>query len=396
MRFRFVASALVLLLAGVLPISWYAIDTIDASMAFWQDAEVGDALERSLRELDDPGTREEANRALVRYRQVGALQGPLKRQIVVVGLGILAITVALAAAVSVVLGAQLTRPLRSVAGAAQRIAEGDLGQSVPPSKIREVAALVDSFNEMVVGLRQSTEALARAERRAVWQDIARAIAHEIKNPLTPMRLTTQRLQEQHQLNRERFDETFQRSTEVILDEIDRLEQLANAFSSFARMPAPAMRPMDLREVVAGVSELFAADRERGVLSVDAPSDPVPIVGDPQQLEQVVVNLVKNGLEALDTADGRVRVGVGTRASESQATLTVTDDGPGIPENLLATIFQPYVSTKADGSGIGLAVVERVIADHQGRVAASNVAPRGAMFEICLPLAESGADDEVEL
>jgi len=383
LRLRFILSAMMLVLAGVLPVGWYAMSAIDQSMRFWHDAQVGDALQQSLVNLDDPVVRKQVNEALIRYKQLGALQRPLERRTLLMGGLLTALILLLATVVSWALAVQLTRPLRSVANAAQKIARGDLTQRVPPSRIREIATLVNAFNDMVTGLRESHEALARAERRAAWQDIARAIAHEIKNPLTPMRLTTQRLRERFTDNRQRFEESFMRSTDMVLAEIDRLERLANAFSTFAKMPAPVLAPMDVRGVVSDMGELFAAEREQGRLELLLPEHPVPIMGDREQLKQALLNLVKNGLEAIGAEGGKVTVSLATARDE--VLIEVRDTGPGIPHEMLKSLFRPYVSTKPGGSGIGLAVVDRVITDHQGRVVARNAAPYGAIFEVRLPL-----------
>jgi two-component system, NtrC family, nitrogen regulation sensor histidine kinase NtrY len=384
LRMRFVLSALLLMLAGIVPISWYALGAIDQSVAAWHDVEVGAALRRGLLEVDNPEAREQIHDALVRYQQLGALQRPQERSMIVVGVGVALLTILIAVAAALLLSHQLTRPLRSLARAARRIAEeGDLSHTVPSAGIAELRALVDSFNDMVVSLRESRAALATAERRAAWQDIARAIAHEIKNPLTPMRLTTERLRERFTDNPERFEESFMRSTEMILTEIDRLERLANGFSSFAKMPPPAMRHIDMRSVVARVGELLEAQAEEGNLAISLPEHPVPVMGDREQLEQAVLNLVKNGLEAVPQDGGEVAVTLS--ATGNRVELVVTDNGPGIDAEVRDSLFQPYVSTKIGGSGIGLAVVDRVIADHRGRVNARNIKLHGAQFEIQLPL-----------
>jgi nitrogen fixation/metabolism regulation signal transduction histidine kinase len=384
LRLRFILSAMLLVLAGVLPIGWYAIGMIDRSIGYWHDAKVGEALQHGLVNVDDAEIRKEVNDALIRYKQIGALQRPLQRTMLIMGGAFTALILLLASILAWLLAVRMTRPLRSVAQAAQKIAQGDLSHTVPAAHVREIAVLVDAFNDMVMGLRDSREALARAERRAAWQDMARAIAHEIKNPLTPMRLTTQRLRERFLDNRSRFDESFMRSTDMILSEIDQLERLANAFSSFAKMPAPVLEPMDAREVVNVIGEVYGAERERGRLRLLLPEGPARILGDAARLQQALMNLVKNALEAVGDAEGRVTVAL--RTTEDEVIIEVDDTGPGIPEEVLADLFRPYVSTKPGGSGIGLAVVDRVITDHQGRVEAFNRKPHGATFAVHLPRA----------
>jgi len=394
LRVRFVLFAMLLMLAAIVPIGWYAMTAIDRSMSAWHDAQVGQALQQALMAVDDPDVRGQLHDALVRYQQLGAFQRPVQRTTLAVGLGIALVTVLLAMLVALILAAQLTRPLRSVSSAARQIAvAGDLDHTVPRSGIDEISELVDSFNNMVVGLRESREALALAERRAAWQDIARAIAHEIKNPLTPMRLTTQRLRERFTDNRTRFEDSFMRSTEIILTEIDRLERLANGFSNFAKIPAPNMRPLDLRTVIDRIGGLLGTDEDRR-LTVDVGASPAPIMGDREQLEQAVLNLVKNGLEAVDPDTGHVDVRL--RVEGKRVLVAVEDDGPGISPEVADRVFDPYVSTKIDGTGIGLAVVARVITDHHGTVTSRNVEPTGVRFEVILPLnIETETNDTAE-
>jgi nitrogen fixation/metabolism regulation signal transduction histidine kinase len=386
LRARIVISVMILLLAGMVPIGWFALRSIDQTIRVWHDARVGDALQQSLIHVENRAVKEQVNDALIRYKQLGALQRPMERQLILIGITLAAFIVILASLVSWFLAVQLTRPLHSVARAAEEIARGDLTQTVPPAHIPEIAKLVHTFNEMVASLRQSRAALARAERRAAWQDIARAIAHEIKNPLTPMRLTTQRLREHFDDNRARFEETFRRSTDMILAEIDRLERLANAFSSFAKMPVPAMAPLDARALLNETADLFPEERDTGRLTVTLPSDPITIMGDTEQLKQAVLNLVKNAFEAAGEKDGRVSLNLS--ATSSEAVIAVHDNGAGIAPEVLETLFQPYISTKSGGSGIGLAIVDRVVTDHQGRVTAQNVEPHGALFSVHLPLRDS--------
>mgnify|MGYP000846387732 FL=1 len=387
LRARFILSAMILLLAGMLPMGWFAMRSIDKTIRVWHDAQVGAALQQSLTHVENEAVRRQVNEALIRYNQLGALQRPMQWQLVIVGLTLAFAIVVLASLAAWFLAVQLTRPLNADAKAAEDFARGDLSHTFPPARIPEIAALVDTFNAMVVSLRQSRAALARAERRAAWQDIARAIAHEIKNPLTPMRLTTQHLRERFQENRPRFEETFIRSTDMILTEIDRLERLANAFSTFAKMPAPVMEPLDLRVLIGQTTDLFPAERDGGRLIVHLPEAPVTVSGDLEQLKQALLNLVKNAFEAPGEGERRVELSLASTATD--AIVEVKDDGTGIPPDMLERLFQPYITTKSGGSGIGLAIVDRVITDHQGRVTAQNTEQGGALFRVWLPLQNPG-------
>ena len=398
LRSRFFLFATILVLATVAPVGIYSYLLLDESMELWHNDSVKQALQESLFTLKEGETRQQINEALISYNQLGALREPLERKAIMAGSAFILTMVLLAGFVSWLLAYQITRPIRDLASASGRIAEGDLSREVPPTRIGEMRPLVESFNDMIHGLKEYRTALAKAERRAAWQDIARAIAHEIKNPLTPMRLTTERLRQRFFDNRKRFDDTFMRSTEMILTEIQRLERLANSFSGFAKMPAAELHPLDLRDVVNITADLYATDIETGRLVVSIPEHPVWALADNEQLQQALVNLVKNAFEAVDemreNADdsGSLCATLSLTADPRNAVLRVTDTGPGIPADAMEKLFRPYVSTKPDGSGIGLPVVERVVTDHKGRVVVRNVQPHGAEFEIRIPIAEEGVHE----
>lgn len=217
-----------------------------------------------------------------------------------------------------------------------------------------------------------------AQRSQAWAEVARRLAHEIKNPLTPIQLSAERLQMKLEPKLEGADSALlQRSVNTIVAQVQAMQTLVNEFRDYARLPAAQMQALDLNALAAEVLGLYGQAHDRGLLEVRlAPRLPA-ILGDATQLRQVIHNLVQNALDAVaDRAEGRVElstsVALGEHGELRAVRLTVLDNGPGFPEKLLKRAFEPYVTTKAKGTGLGLAVVKKIADEHRARLRAVNV------------------------
>jgi nitrogen fixation/metabolism regulation signal transduction histidine kinase len=216
-----------------------------------------------------------------------------------------------------------------------------------------------------------------AQRSAAWSEVARRLAHEIKNPLTPIQLSAERLQ--HKLHAKLQPDDaglLNRSVATIVSQVQAMKQLVNEFRDYARLPAAKLTPIDLNALVSDVLVLYGEAIERGRLAADCAAGLPWIVGDATQLRQVIHNLVQNGLDAVaELADGRVRVvtePVRNEIGELRAVrLAVQDNGPGFADRVLKRAFEPYVTTKAKGTGLGLAVVKKIADEHGARVRIGN-------------------------
>jgi len=262
---------------------------------------------------------------------------------------------------------------------------GDLDHRVPVRSKDEVGAVASAFNFMMEDLKTSKEKLVIAERIAAWQDIARRLAHEIKNPLTPIQMAMDTLRKSWKKQHPSFDEIMDESTRTVLEEADRLKKIVAEFSDFARMPKPELSRIDLNEIVRSALSLYqGAVKVESRLANDLPE----IDGDKGQLTQVLLNLVENARDAIGyREDGRITVTTKRGEANDRAMLIVEDNGPGIPTDLKDKIFAPYFTTKQSkgGTGLGLAIVHRIVSDHGGRITLSDVPERGARFTIELPL-----------
>jgi nitrogen fixation/metabolism regulation signal transduction histidine kinase len=222
-----------------------------------------------------------------------------------------------------------------------------------------------------------------AQRSAAWSEVARRLAHEIKNPLTPIQLSAERLQHKLQAKLEGGDEALLvRSVATIVNQVQSMKQLVNEFRDYARLPAAQLAPLDLNALVAEVLALYGQAQEQGLLQTQLSAGLPLIMGDATQLRQVVHNLVQNALDAVaDKPAGLVRVATSAALGESgelrAVRLTVIDNGPGFAENVLQRAFEPYITTKSKGTGLGLAVVKKIADEHRATVRIANLHDAGA-------------------
>jgi len=278
---------------------------------------------------------------------------------------------------------RITGPLRELADGAVAVAGGSLDASVPVRTRDEVGELAATFNSMTRDLAGAREELVRAERVAAWREIAQRIAHEIKNPLTPIQMAIETLQRAHSKSAAQFDALFGESAQTILDEVGRLKRIVHEFSSFARMPAPTLAPVDVSEIVDAALALYKGGETP--LDLTLPRDLPRALADKEQLTQVVINLVENARDAV-AGTGGIRVTTRTDTDGGHVELEVADDGPGLSDEARAKLFTPYFTTKPRGTGLGLAIVHRIVTDHGGEIRVGGAPGGGAVFTVALPRA----------
>jgi nitrogen fixation/metabolism regulation signal transduction histidine kinase len=293
----------------------------------------------------------------------------------------LAVAVLASTLVGHLLARRITRPLEALREGALRVAGGQLGTRVEVRATGEVKDLVDAFNGMTADLAATTSRAALAERVAAWREVARRLAHEVKNPLTPVAMSVETLRDAWALQRPDFGEIFDEGTRAIGEEVRRLARIVDEFSRFARLPAPDPRPVAPEELLGAVLALYP--EAQGGVRLEREIEPgLPMLSvDRDQILQVLHNLVRNGLEAVG-ARGTVRVSA--RRDGSELAISVSDDGPGIPPGDLPRLFEPYFTTKEAGTGLGLAIAERIVEEHGGRIDVASRPGRGATFTLWLP------------
>ena len=270
--------------------------------------------------------------------------------------------------------------------ATARVRDGDLAVRVRPRGNDEIDALMQSFNLMVAQMQLSQSRVEYLQRIGAWQDFARRLAHEIKNPLTPIQLAIQEVARKYPGGDEAFTRSLTTAREVIEEEVETLRRLVAAFSEFARLPDVKTAPGDLAQFVrdAADNRAFLDEAAQSVSEVmvhfEAGEVPLPVVLDRILLRRVLDNLVRNAVEA-----GAREVWVRAERHDEQAWLIVDDDGPGIAANVRDRVFEPYVTTKGTGTGLGLAIVRKIAFDHRGDVGFEPRTPHGTRFVVTLPL-----------
>lgn len=225
-------------------------------------------------------------------------------------------------------------------------------------------------------------ALIRAQKVAAWREVAQGIAHEIKNPLTPIQLSAQRMRRKFAQGAVDFPEVFEVCTDTIVHQVQSLMDLVNEFSRFARMAEPRLRSVRLNLILEEVVNLYRARKGDVTVSMSVDAGLPPIMADAEQLQRVFINLLENAFESIE---GGGEVCVRAFADRHQLIVEVADQGKGVPEGMKGRIFSPYFSTKEHGSGLGLAICHRIVADHNGLISVRDNIPRGSVFRVNLPL-----------
>ena len=303
------------------------------------------------------------------------------------------------AALSVWAAARVTRPVLDLASAARDVAAGNWRASVSVRSTDEIGELANAFNRMTQQLVEQRDRLVQAERVAAWRELARRLAHELKNPLFPLQITVENLLRARDQSPDQFDEVFRETTSTLLAELADMRAIVGRFSDFAKMPAPQFRPVDLNDVVRSAVKVFQAQLgEAGlppvILRLELEEQAQAIEADPDLLHRAVRNLVLNALDAMP-AGGTLTLRTSRRdGSARYAALEVSDTGTGLTKEESERLFTPYYTTKQRGTGLGLAIVQSVVSDHGGKISVESEPGRGSTFRIELPVSRNAGKDEV--
>ncbi len=276
--------------------------------------------------------------------------------------------------------------LEALERAAERVAGGDLTSELGSLAGERADQTFRTFDRMTRELRDMRSRLQHTERETAFRDVAQRIAHEIRNPLSPIRMAMETLRKAKLRERADFDEIFEESTRTVLDEVQRLSRIVQDFAEFARLPKPRPGAVDLAALVKDALTLYSPEGVTTSFEIEAL--PVKLHADREQLVQVLVNLLNNACDAAKTASApEIRLSLAALAGG--AVLHVDDNGPGVAEADRARIFEPYFTTKAHGTGLGLAIAERIVRDHGGTLTVTSSPLGGARFS--LQLKQEGPD-----
>jgi len=313
----------------------------------------------------------------LRAEQVRMQRFLRRMQILVAAGGIL-----LAVLVSLWTTARITRPVEALATGARAVAAGDWNAQVDVRSDDEIGVLAATFNHMTRQLLEQRDRLVQAERVAAWRELARRLAHELKNPLFPLQITVENLQRARASHPEQFDEVFRESTATLLAELGNLRGIIGRFSDFAKMPRPQLEIVDLNELVRESLKLFEAQMQAAgvTLRLELAADVRAIQADPSQLGSALQNLALNAIDAMPSGG---TLTVRTVSEDGGVRLEIADTGQGLTQEECDRLFTPYYTTKTHGTGLGLAIVQSVVSDHGGRIAVRGEPGRGTTFLIDL-------------
>tara|TARA_B100001123_G_scaffold448362_1_gene608967 strand:- start:333 stop:2114 length:1782 start_codon:yes stop_codon:yes gene_type:complete len=331
----------------------------------------------------------ETSEAISFYYSVQDRKTGIKITFAIIYILIVSLLLFLSVNIAISFASRLTKPIINLIGASEKISAGDLNAKVPKIETdKEFRKLNENFNSMIDKLKKQQDKLLLAERHAAWENVARKLAHEIKNPLTPIQLSIDRIREKYLSKSGSDNKNFSSYLNTITKQIKDIEHLVNEFSDFARMPKPSLKKINLNQIILrsiNLHELSERDIKFTFIKNKSINN---IKGDEEQLNRVFINLIKNSIESIHdkrikTVDFKGKISIEIRDDSDYIYVTIFDDGIGFGHVDKAKMLTPYFTTKKNGTGLGLAVVSKIINDHNSTILFSSI-DNGAKVEITLP------------
>lgn len=270
----------------------------------------------------------------------------------------------------------ITTPLKKLQSATEKLGKGDMDIRIKESPFSPLNHLIQSFNSMTTELKASREKLIEAEKESAWRGMARIMAHEIKNPLTPIKLSLERMETKFYSDSTQFDQVFKKTTAVIHEEINNLHSLAKEFSEFARLPQANIEKIDLNF---HLKEILIPYTDSHNITLALTEKNPDIMVDKNQFKQVIVNILQNAIHASKSED-EIEVSTEFERPETIA-IRIRDHGSGISKENLDQIFEPYYTNKEKGTGLGLAIVKRIVEQHDGKIEVESQMNKGTIFSL---------------
>jgi nitrogen fixation/metabolism regulation signal transduction histidine kinase len=290
------------------------------------------------------------------------------------------------------IAARITKPVSELSEGAREVAAGRWETRIDVRGVDEIGQLGIAFNDMTRTLSVQRDRLLQTERVAAWRELARRLAHELRNPLFPLQITVENLQRAKQLDSKQFMEVFNESTATLRVELANLNAIVGRFSDFSKMPAPAFTKVDVNEALRNIIRLFEPQfnvvGKPAIAAEYSLTEPLPeIDADPVLLHRAFQNLVLNALDAMP-AGGTLTLRTSERSGH--VLIEISDTGKGLTPEECSRLFTPYYTTKHQGTGLGLAIVQSIVSDHHGSISVSSEEGQGTTFRIELPLRQAGA------
>ncbi|RMH70384.1 MAG: HAMP domain-containing protein [Gemmatimonadetes bacterium] len=323
-------------------------------------------------QVNDPvyqAASEDVMEAMRTYQKLGVNVTPLSMNYLLTFVVVASIMILISLVASVVITNSIMRPILNLVAGTRELAAGNLDHRVETTSDDELRQLVDAFNAMAENLKENRKRLLQSERITAWQDVARKLAHEIKNPLTPIQLSIQHLRDQFYKNDPAYPQILEECTETISEEVDTLRKMVNTFSEFAQLPRSDPHPEDLNKVIESVVSLYR-ENHTDLEIITQYAELPPLLIDAEQFKRVTHNLIRNALEAMKHR-GTLTIQTRIHPETDHVEIRFIDTGSGIPEHVRPHLFKPYFTTKTNGTGLGLAIVSRIVQDHFGEISIEN-------------------------
>ena len=291
---------------------------------------------------------------------------------------------AIAIFVTILISRYITKPLQLIKGKISRVKLGKTNEKIDWKRKDEIGALISEYNRMIDEMEKSAKLLAKSEREGAWREMAKQVAHEIKNPLTPMKLSAQYLQKAWEDKAPDWDKRLKNFTQTITEQIETLSTIASEFSDFAKMPVTKNEKIELIKILKNSIDIFKDYKKYSIELKYSGTKNYYVLGDKNQMLRVFNNLIKNSIQAMSRKDSG-NIDIEISSSEKEHIIKITDDGHGITEEQAGRIFSPSFTTRSSGTGLGLAIVKSIITEANGKISFTSEEGKGTTFEIRLPM-----------
>lgn len=315
-----------------------------------------------------------------------AKQNELEKEIsgfLVALINIYVLLFALSIVTAILISNYVTKPLKLIQDKLSKIKLGKTNELIEWQEMDEIGSLVSEYNRMIIELTKSAELLAKSERESAWREMAKQVAHEIKNPLTPMKLSIQHLQRIWKDDAPDMDQKVERLTQTIIEQIDTLSSIATEFSNFAKMPKANLEKVNVQEILLNSIALFQDSENIHIDFENKTTDNAIVLADKEQLLRVFNNLIKNAIQAIpEERKGKIEIGL--KEEDQFYIISIKDNGIGINDDAFDKIFVPNFTTKTGGMGLGLAMVKSIIESSNGKISFETNPPQGSTFFVAIP------------
>jgi len=398
-RLQIILLVSILLTASVLVFRSYFIDSFRKFQNQIEYLELDSKINtlyveyrENLEEDESDAFKNEVENLLMDVKQIELAGDFFEREIKVYSIFIFVFLVLTVLIIFLVSFGLITRPLARLQEATKELAGGNLDIYVKESPFSPINDLIVSFNAMTAELVENRNKLLEAEKEMMWREMAQIMAHEIKNPLTPIRLQTQRLENKYLMGSDDLDRVFADVMKIVNEEVDNLQSLVNQFRDFAKMPTANFEEYSLSDQLCEIAMPYDSEVN---ITCDIEEDLPQFYGDKMQMKQVFVNLVQNAIQSMDSVnDGELLIKAAYE--EPNFVITIADNGSGIPEEDMKNIFKPYFTKKKKGTGLGLAIVKRIVQSHEGTIEVESEPKEGTIFTITIGLSRDSRNKYGEI